>query len=317
MKRIIIGIIGWSLMILSVYWTVTQLRWTDLTVAAKLMIVKWPLLLLMFAGYAAAFWLRSMAWAVQLGSRRVAVGQLWHYHHVGLLVNHLLPVKGGELIRAALLRKKHQFSWAEAIVAVGYNRLIDMGALLSLSAIGIVIMAPEQVRSWFAEKVFLLIALIIAGIICLFIFWYAIGRRRLDRWVKFFPGQRNRWGLIAAFLLTAAGWVLEAVVIWSVVYALGQSLPWGEALLVHVLTIMGQTFHVTPGGLGTYEAVMSALLVEVAHLPLSFALQAAIFSHGFKFLYSFLVGGFAASRLALSPLAFFRQAVRERKEGDL
>jgi uncharacterized membrane protein YbhN (UPF0104 family) len=315
MKRAVLTAVAWCLLLLSAYWTVTQLRWGELTEAAKQLIGSGWLLALMFAGYAAAFWLRSLAWAIQIGDRRASVKQLWLYHHVGLLLNHLLPVKGGEVARAALLKRFNHFSWGEALVFVTVNRLMDIAGLVSICAIALMLLAPEQVKEWFQQRIMLSLLLMVFTAAVLRIMWRFVRWKQLPFVARLITPLVNKSGWLSAYLFTLAGWMLEAVVVWSVAASLDSRLGIEQALLVHVLTIIGQVFHVTPGGVGTYEAVMSALLHQVALYPLAFALQVAILSHIFKFVYSFLLGGYAAWRLSLSPLQLFRQAKRESKEG--
>lgn len=296
MKRTMIKAVAWLLVALSLYWMVAKVDWRQMGAGALQLFTSGPLLLFMVLGYGGAFWLRSMAWSIQIGWGTVAVSRLWCYHHIGLLLNHLLPVKGGEIARAALLRKENGFSWKDALLSVAGNRLLDICGLLAIAAIAVVWLAPAGIKEWLAAS--RLIWLLGAGGIVL----------ALSLWQRYY----RRSFSLSAVMLTMAGWMLEAVVIWSVVFALAGQIGAGEALLVHVLTIVGQTFHVTPGGIGTYEAVMSTLLHQVAGQSWEFALQAAILSHGFKFLYSFVLGAAAAWRLSLSPLGFYRQAAVEQ-----
>jgi uncharacterized membrane protein YbhN (UPF0104 family) len=298
MKRVIVNTVGWCLLILSAYLVHHAIDGDQLVRGAVQLLHNGPLLLLMTVAYAAAFLLRSVAWAIQIGRGRVPVGRLWCYHHVGLLLNHLLPVKGGELARVALLRKDMGFSWGEALLSVGGNRLLDIFGLLGVAAVGIVLFAPAQTRAWIVQHGYVWLGVGIAAVVAAYL-W--------SRYVRF------RTFSVTAVILTTAGWMLEAAVVWSVVRALAGELGPGAALLVNSLTIIGQTFHVTPGGIGTYEAVMSGLLVQAGGQPLEFALNVAILSHGFKFLYSFLFGVYAAWRLSLSPLSFYRQATAEQR----
>ncbi|WP_176560405.1 lysylphosphatidylglycerol synthase transmembrane domain-containing protein [Brevibacillus dissolubilis] len=315
-KKVIITSIAWLLLGVSIYWAITKLNWHELLQGIVLLGQKWPLLLLMSVGYAAAFWLRSLGWAYQMQQQRVGVNQLWLYHHIGLLLNHVLPVKGGEVARMALLRTRENFTWAEAAVSVAISRILDMAGLLIIGAFGFGLFMPERVGQAFGTSIGWLAGLTViltVGIVLML-------RLPWQKWLaKKKPQLALQWDKprASALLLTALGWMLEAVVVFSVVIALGGQLGVGEALFVHVLTIIGQTFHVTPGGIGTYETVMSGLLTQVAGHSLSFALQVAILTHGFKFIYSFVLGGYAAWRLSLSPLALYQQAVaKAREEGQ-
>lgn len=319
MKRWAIWLIGWLLLLCSVYLTATQLDRATLFSAGQTLLGKPQLLLLMTVGYGLAFWLRSWAWHKQL-RHQTGIKRLWYYHHIGLLLNHLLPVKGGELARIALLRRYERLDWSESVVSVAGSRFVDMAGLLFLSVVALVFIAPHYVQRLYSEKMVWLTGLLAIFLVLMLaaalIVWRSGRLAGFTRLLKYWNMFRQLPHWLPAFFLTAAGWLLEGVVVWSVVYGLEGQLTVPDALLVHVLTIMGQTFHVTPGGLGTYEAVMSALLHQVADLPLSFALQVAILTHGFKFVYSFLVGGFAAWRLSLSPLVFFRQAKAESRKGN-
>ncbi|RNB82728.1 UPF0104 family protein [Brevibacillus fluminis] len=318
MKRKILFWAAWCLILVSAYLAVTQLNGAELWEGAKRLAEHWWLLVLMAVCYAAAFWLRSVGWQIQMGKtegKRATVEQLWLYHHIGLFLNHILPIKGGELARAGLLKAKHHLDWGQSLYSVGVNRLLDMSALFVIACLTMFVIAPEMLATWFGMKnSFTQFAPLVALSVV-----YAVTRMarryqdKLPPLVGKLLAQRangKEWWL--AFAFTALGWMLEAAVIGSVVVGLGGSLSAVQAMLVHVLTIMGQTLHVTPGGIGTYEAVMSTLLVQVAGKTLVFALQAAILSHGFKFLYSFLMGGYAAWRLSLSPLQLYRQAKEER-----
>lgn len=322
MKRKELILLAWCAILLFACLAVTKLNGKELWEGTERLLEHGWLLLVMVVCYAAAFWLRSVGWSIQMSQSDgscATIGELWLYHHIGLFLNHVLPVKGGELARAALLKTRHRFEWSQALYAVGVNRLLDMSALFVIACATMFWAAPDLLARWVGAKTVwmqFIPPVALAGI-------YVVARVAKRYQDKLPPligrllsqhASGRLWWL--AFVFTVLGWMLEAAVIWSVVIGLGESLNAVRAMLVHVLTIMGQTLHVTPGGIGTYEAVMSALLVQVAEKPLSFALQAAILSHGFKFLYSFLTGGYAAWRLSLSPLHLYRQAKQEGRKAS-
>ena len=62
------------------------------------------LLAVLVGGYAAAFVLRAFAWRALLGGEpeQPGIGRLVAILHASLLANHALPVKAGEVLRAAL-----------------------------------------------------------------------------------------------------------------------------------------------------------------------------------------------------------------------
>ncbi len=306
MKKGIVTLLAWCFLALSLYWITAYLDWHQFWESVSEIGQRPELLLLMTAGYAAAFWLRSLGWSYQMGREKIKTGTLWYYHHIGLFLNHILPVKGGEAARAALLRTREGFSWPEAIVSVGVSRMMDMLGLVLIACTGTLLLSPAEEWVLYGEKLWFTAILIISLASGMYFLFYLPWEKWTPKLVQKYPSmfQQPSWLALAA---TACGWMLEAVVVWTVVYALGGQLGAGEALVVHVITIIGQTFHVTPGGIGTYEAVMTSLLHQIAGHPLAFALEVAIISHGFKFVYSFIMGVLASWRLKLSPLAFYKK----------
>lgn len=317
-KKVLVQAFGWALAGLGLYWAWTHLDWRELSRSAAQLLTHGHLLLLAACAYAAAFYTRSVAWALMMGEGAAHPLQLWRYHQVGLLLNHVLPVKAGEAVRVYLLKENHGKSWGESIFSVGATRLLDMAALLTIAAVSGTVLAPA---GWWGEKGngWLVTAVLLCGVGAVVFLRLVLpfvkkkGPRLLREWILLIRGPR--WW--PAFLLTLTGWILEAAVIGAVLIVLAIPAGVGQTLFVHAWTIVGQTFHVTPGGIGTYETVMSGLLVQTAGIPLDLALQAAILSHAFKFLYSFATGGWALWRLGLSPTVLLRRIKETKGEGEL
>lgn len=59
---------------------------------------------------------------------------------------------------------------------------------------------------------------------------------------------------------TLPSWILEAVVIIVAARVLGIELSMTAAVAVTAFTILFQMIHVTPGGIGLYEVVMTGAL---------------------------------------------------------
>ena len=82
--------------------------------------------------------------------------------------------------------------------------------------------------------------------------------------------------------------MLEAGVILVAAKALGIELSVAAAVAVTAFTILSQAFHVTPGGIGVYEAVMTGAL-HAHGVPWQQGLALAVATHGLKFAYSYTV----------------------------
>ena len=81
--------------------------------------------------------------------------------------------------------------------------------------------------------------------------------------------------------------------------ALGLELSLAAAAAVTAFTILFQVVHFTPGGIGVYEASMTAAL-QAQGMPGGAVLTLAVLTHGLKFAYSFALGA------PLTLLAFSR-----------
>ena len=92
-----------------------------------------------------------------------------------------------------------------------------------------------------------------------------------------------------AFALTVPGWLLESVVVYAAAQALGLGLTLHAAAAVTAFTILFQVVHLTPGGIGVYEASMTEAL-QAQGLAAGEALTLAVLTHGLNFVYSFALG---------------------------
>jgi hypothetical protein len=90
-------------------------------------------------------------------------------------------------------------------------------------------------------------------------------------------------------------WLLEAVVLLGVSATSGLGLSGLEAIWVNSVTIAGQVFHFTPGGIGNYESIMSFSLVGLG-FSWQQAYTVALISHGYKFVFAYLVGIYVVLR---------------------
>ena len=104
-------------------------------------------------------------------------------------------------------------------------------------------------------------------------------------------------GLVILSLITLS-WVLEAGVIFAVVQMIGLQLGSISLVWANSMTIAGQIFHITPGGIGTYESTMSGSLALLG-VDGKDAYRAALLSHTFKFLFAYTLGGYSLLRMPL------------------
>jgi uncharacterized membrane protein YbhN (UPF0104 family) len=246
-----------------------------------------PLLLTAITlSYGLSFVCKAAAWRIYADARQ----PLWkHLAPIGysLFLNHLLPVKAGDLVRTGLAAKLENRKWDETLHTVAVMRMMDISVLLLFGATGLMLMGLswQPALSWGLYLASgLMLVLGIAG--------FAYARRRglsiAHRHLVMLKRLRSRHALLA-WLLTAVSWVLEAAVPFGILILLQSAVSFPEAVWINSMTVAGQIFHVAPGGIGTYETTMSASAAALG-IEAGTAFTAAVVSHAYKFLFAFAAG---------------------------
>ncbi len=286
-------IMSLAVMVLAVFLLISLADWSQLHSAMlKFGAHPWLLAVLVIT-YTGAFWLRAVAWR-SLIVHQMGIYQLFVSMQAGLLVNHLAPVKMGEFVRP-LMATRYGVPIAAAGITTAIARILDFAALLAIAAVvGLVVSLSDGGGFWLKGLALPAAVILGCGTILLLIRWgrshkWLPGplRSRIDV-LQFHLRQVSGRRVACAALWTLPSWVLEAGVIIVAAKALGVEISIAAAVAVTAFTILFQVFHVTPGGIGVYEAVMTGALY--AHgVPWQEGLALAVATHGLKFAYSYTV----------------------------
>lgn len=93
---------------------------------------KWAYLPLIFAGWALGLAARALRWWLLL-DRQVGFGTAFHIHNIGLMVNSVIPLRGGELLRAFLVeRRQPELPFLTVLSTIVTERLLDILAIVLL-----------------------------------------------------------------------------------------------------------------------------------------------------------------------------------------
>ncbi|AZN38578.1 lysylphosphatidylglycerol synthase transmembrane domain-containing protein [Paenibacillus albus] len=281
------------------------------------------MLLLMTGGYALSFFFKALAW--RLYARRDKVDRLSSYIHpllVSLLVNHVLPLKLGDLARVGLLARSTKMRWDDALHSVAVMRVLDMASLLLIGSVGALVLGLEA-SPWFLVVA---TAAVLGVLVLLLIERYRMGRRVqserkgivalvLRHYGKLQSTLVSRQGA-ASVLLTLISWLLEGAVVYGVTRVLDLPINPFEAIWVTSMTIAGQLFHITPGGIGTYETTLTASL-GVLGVSGRDAFAAALLSHGFKFVFAYVTGAVSLAMSAVTMRELRTWLQRPKGEGKV
>ena len=107
--------------------------WSQLRAAIGQLAGEPSLLAILVSAYTLAFLLRAAAWRA-LSSGCIGTYQLFVSIQAGLLINHLTPVKLGEVARP-LLATRYGMPIAEAASTTAVARYLDFAALLAIAVV--------------------------------------------------------------------------------------------------------------------------------------------------------------------------------------
>lgn len=262
-------------------------RYTDLFVQS---FTHWQILLSVFSLYGLAFILRTFAWAAILPSQGLKNFRiLFAAINTSLVLNHILPLKAGDIARP-VIGSKTGISLSITTVTTLIARTIDFATVVFIALL-FVFVADQQ-----PFDTSLIYWLILPLGFALGFSAILLARRLMpkvqERLTKLnFYNQLRALSptrLLVLSALSAGAWVLEGIVLYGAGSMSGIEVSFLVAVTVTALTVASQTFHVTPGGLGVYEFVMSGALI-LTGMDVAEAILLATFTHTLKFAYTFLV----------------------------
>ena len=284
-----------SLLMVSVAipFAVIVVDWGQLRTAGDSLMSQPWLLTLLVLSYTGAFLLRAIAWRALVVSS-VGIYQLLVSIQAGLLVNHIAPIKLGELVRP-VLAARYGVPIAQAATTTGVARYLDFIALLLIAGVvGSAVSLSVEGQLWLEGLVLPSVVIIGCGAVLVALrqspafTWMPRAVKTRVEILQFELRQVSVQRVALAMALTLPSWALEAGVILVAAKALGIELSIPAAIAVTAFTILFQVFHVTPGGIGLYEAVMTGALY--AHgVPWDQGLALSVATHGLKFAYSYTV----------------------------
>jgi uncharacterized membrane protein YbhN (UPF0104 family) len=257
-------------------------------------IIQSPIILItILTVYLLSFCLKAIAWKVYLNGRprfsTCLLGVLY-----SLFVNHLLPIKAGDLVRMKIMRNRDNISGEDAAHSVIILRMLDMLCLIGFTLIGLIVLGVD-----FQVPIQLIIigSIVLVLSILVVVRFFPVFLKRQIELIK--QGFRGRKGMVI-FTAIAVSWILEAVVLYGTIIIYHENISIIEAIFANSVTVSGQIFQITPGGIANYES----FLVFALRL-FGFAIQEgytiAIVTHAVKFMFSYAAGVMA---VIIYPIPF-------------
>ncbi|WHY03412.1 lysylphosphatidylglycerol synthase transmembrane domain-containing protein [Neobacillus sp. DY30] len=246
-----------------------------------------------FLIYFLSFCLKSIAWKVYLNGRpRFSTCLLGVIY--SLFINHVLPVKAGDLVRMKVLSTRDNIGGEESAHSVIILRLLDIFCLIGLTMIGLFVLGVDfKIPTTLITIGFIIIGLFLVIVVR---FFPAFFKRQVELLKK---GLRGKNGMII-LIAVSTSWVLEAAVLYGTVTIYHRDLSVLEAVFANSVTVSGQIFQITPGGIANYESFL-VFALRLFGITIQEGYTIAIVTHAVKFFFSYVAGIMA---IIIYPIPF-------------
>lgn len=264
--------------------------------------------ILISIGYAASFILRALAWWLYLNKRLLfkdCLDAIWY----SLFINHLLPFKVGDVVRGYYITKiTNRVNWDESLHSVIVLRAVDIITLILFSGLGLFLLFGKIT---FNVTFFLYTSIVIIGVGLFFLMkgkWSQWFSKHINLVKEAFLGKYS-FIIICCILFS---WILEGVVVFGLASIFPVSLSYLRAVWANSLTVGGSVFQIAPGGLATYESIMTFALTNL-NIAGEESYSLALLSHGYKFLFSYIVGVYVMISSPLRVTTILREIKKRRR----
>lgn len=224
---------------------------------------------------------------------------------IGFMSSAVLPVRAGDVIRPALLKRRANVRFSQGLGTVLTERVLDLLSILTLflAFVAISVLRPGEFTP--GEIVFIKSAGTIAGvlfagmtsfIVAIYFFhgfvrrmhlWLGryLPRRIADAWVSLFDAfvaslaiARNGRALRHVLLMTAIIWITLTSQFIFVTYALDRPIPPQSSFFITGMTILGMAIP-TPGGVGGFHKMCQIVLTRFYNFDIDTSVAVAIIFH--------------------------------------
>ncbi|MFZ2073685.1 MAG: lysylphosphatidylglycerol synthase transmembrane domain-containing protein [Methanoregula sp.] len=222
-----------------------------------------------------AWWLRGWRY------NRILLGLNYHVGvafstacvFVSQTVNLIVPARLGDFVRIFILKHDYQATYSEGISSIVVERVFDIIAIAVLGAASLFFI--PNIPGWLTIYIYIMIA-ILAVAFAFFIFLIFVGKltttNKYIRYILTMLDEIRRASLSLRSILilgisSIVIWMLDILVCNSVAMMFEQQIPFAVIVLAIVLGNLVKAVPITPGGIGTYELIVSATFAITGVAP--------------------------------------------------
>lgn len=251
--------------------------------------------------YFVGVWVRAVRWSLMLPPAAAPIESLFRALVVGFTVNNLLPARLGEFARAYLLARWHGVAYGTTLASLVVERILDGLALAALLLASLAFVP--------APTYLLTLGLLVGGAFCggaglvMLAAWRPDGVTLIGRLVaRLCParlativerlaagfadglGLFRGWGLLTRLaVLSLLGWGCELALFYVLMLGFGVPASIPLAILGGAAANFATLVPSSPGYVGTFDAVLVKVLVDVAGVSMEQGMAYALVVHATLF----------------------------------
>ncbi len=231
-------------------------------------------------GYRFEYILSKLGFSVPLGFcvEGVAISQM---------ANVVIPARVGDLARVYVFRMK-DIPVSKSLSGLTVERVFDLLIVILLAFVAIIAMNCYKLVTTPIYAV-LFLMLILGIMLALARMENVVGRIIRD------AGKAMRKGFTVVALTTLAIWLIDSLVCYIILLAFGIS-DFAVVILAVSIANIAKAIPITPGGIGTYEAVMTGILA-MSGVGSGVAFVVSLIDHTIKNLITVALGGISLASL--------------------
>ncbi|WP_052367947.1 flippase-like domain-containing protein [Haloferax sp. ATB1] len=269
--------------------------------------------------YVGSFAFRTWRYRVLLRSAGdiASRGGVFRSIMTGWFVNFILPARAGDAVRALSLKSTEDVPVSVSGGLIVVERALDM-ITLGVAMITISLLFVDVPRSdYLAASAFAIAAILVVGLVVLSFGSGHLVERFGDRFPSLAGGirslnrmlhrlMRNPYALVLSTFLSAPVWLLEVSTIYFSGRALGLDLTSVATVTTAVGAFVAQAVPLTPAGIGTYEATITAIL-SLFGVSNQVAMTLGLVDHFVRVAVVYVVGAICTVHIGFRSRAYFRQ----------
>jgi len=284
-----------------------------LSVLQKNLITPRGIILALFSGIAflLAYTVRGIRWKLFLDPvGDVSISKTIRFFLIGVFINFLLPVQGGEVVKSVMLKRTTGIPMSKSLPTIAMDKSLDLMPALIIMAIVPFLGIHMDMKLWlvlgavgalFISVIFFVVVAMWKRTLAIILLHKMI--RKLPRVIgskaeafaigfvdSLIMGVRRPKIFIPAVMLTSVAVVLDSLYIMLAFWATGFPIPFGTALFGYTVFNLFYIMPNPPGQVGSNEGVGLLIYTGLLHIPSDKVLALIVFAHPFSALLLCIAG---------------------------